>query len=146
MSCFFTFSVIKLYHGDTRDETSKVMYFLCALCYLGAMLASNKALQYINYPTQVMSHLILYADSLTVLIFYLEFCSVQVSMVSTCYIIVVTSLIKKWQPVITKNCTRTTCSHLWQISLNTNGLHSLSSQILSEDISEVSQDEHEGYI
>lgn len=54
VNSIFAFSIIKLYHGDTRDETSKVMYFLCALCYLGAMLASNKALQYINYPTQVL--------------------------------------------------------------------------------------------
>lgn len=54
---FSIFLVIKLYHGDVRDETSKVMYFLCALCYLGAMLASNKALQYVNYPTQVCFHL-----------------------------------------------------------------------------------------
>ena len=53
---FSFFLVIKLYHGDVRDETSKVMYFLCALCYLGAMLASNKALQYVNYPTQVCLH------------------------------------------------------------------------------------------
>jgi UDP-galactose transporter B1 len=30
------------------------MYAICSLSYLGAMLASNEALQYVSYPTQVL--------------------------------------------------------------------------------------------
>ena len=35
------------------DTTSYGLYSLCAASYLGAMLASNKALQWVSYPTQV---------------------------------------------------------------------------------------------
>lgn len=37
-----------------KDSTSKKMYAICSLTYLGAMIASNKSLEYINYPTQVL--------------------------------------------------------------------------------------------
>eukprot|EP00794_Sanderia_malayensis_P002953 gene2953-3404_t len=47
-------SVIKLYYAGQEDRTSSVMYILCAISYLGAMLASNKALLFVNYPTQVL--------------------------------------------------------------------------------------------
>jgi UDP-galactose transporter B1 len=30
------------------------MHALCSLTYLGAMLASNEALQHVSYPTQVL--------------------------------------------------------------------------------------------
>ena len=35
------------------DSTPKKYYAVCSVTYLGAMLASNQALQYISYPTQV---------------------------------------------------------------------------------------------
>ena len=38
----------------SNDDTPLYMYLWCAGSYLGAMLASNMALQYINYPTQVL--------------------------------------------------------------------------------------------
>lgn len=36
------------------DNTPTSIYATCSLCYMGAMVASNQALQYINYPTQVL--------------------------------------------------------------------------------------------
>ena len=36
------------------DSTPKKYYMTCALTYAIAMVASNKALQWINYPTQVV--------------------------------------------------------------------------------------------
>lgn len=36
------------------DTTPKWMHAICSLTYLGAMLASNEALQHISYPTQVL--------------------------------------------------------------------------------------------
>ena len=44
--------------GSKRDRTDKTpqwIYTVCALCYVGAMLASNYALKHVNYPTQVSS-------------------------------------------------------------------------------------------
>ena len=38
---------------DDVDTTSHHLYALCSISYLGAMLASNKALQWVSYPTQV---------------------------------------------------------------------------------------------
>lgn len=38
----------------TSDTTPKWMHAFCSLTYLGAMLASNEALQHISYPTQVL--------------------------------------------------------------------------------------------
>lgn len=37
------------------DRTPTLMYVWCSLSYMGAMLASNMALQYVNYPTQVLA-------------------------------------------------------------------------------------------
>lgn len=37
-----------------NDKTPKIIYFMCALSYVGAMLCSNYALVHINYPTQVL--------------------------------------------------------------------------------------------
>ncbi|XP_074652578.1 solute carrier family 35 member B1-like [Tubulanus polymorphus] len=39
---------------ETRDSTPIKMFAACAVTYLTAMLASNQALQFINYPTQVL--------------------------------------------------------------------------------------------
>jgi UDP-galactose transporter B1 len=36
------------------DTTPKWMHIACSLTYLGAMLASNEALQHVSYPTQVL--------------------------------------------------------------------------------------------
>lgn len=36
------------------DTTPKWMHILCSITYLGAMISSNEALQYISYPTQVL--------------------------------------------------------------------------------------------
>lgn len=40
---------------EPKDNTPRSMYAWCSLSYLGAMLSSNQALQYVNYPTQVIS-------------------------------------------------------------------------------------------
>ncbi|KAK3740315.1 hypothetical protein QZH41_000880 [Actinostola sp. cb2023] len=48
--------VIKLTYTSTekKDSTPMLWYGACAFTYLGAMLASNKALQWVSYPTQVL--------------------------------------------------------------------------------------------
>ena len=48
-------AVLRLTYKDNeaKDSTPFVWYGVCATTYLGAMLASNKALQWVNYPTQV---------------------------------------------------------------------------------------------
>ena len=53
--CTFSFLlVIKLtYSSEDIDRTPKTLYIWCAFSYVGAMLASNAALQYVSYPTQV---------------------------------------------------------------------------------------------
>lgn len=54
---FLLFEVIKFtYYGSERDTTPNILYIWCAFSYVGAMLASNAALQFINYPTQVNFH------------------------------------------------------------------------------------------
>jgi len=37
-----------------EDKTPKLLYIFCSMCYAGAMVASNQALLYISYPTQVL--------------------------------------------------------------------------------------------
>ncbi|OQV17510.1 Solute carrier family 35 member B1 [Hypsibius exemplaris] len=39
---------------EPLDTTPRSMYGLCSLSYLGAMMSSNQALQYVSYPTQVL--------------------------------------------------------------------------------------------
>merc|ERR1712003_146689 len=39
---------------DQGDKTPKIIYILCAICYVTAMLSSNYALKHVNYPTQVL--------------------------------------------------------------------------------------------
>ena len=46
--------MLELTDSGSRDTTSEVKYALCACSYLGAMVSSNTALQYVNYPTQVL--------------------------------------------------------------------------------------------
>ena len=50
---FYIFLVIKKTLKGTRDDTPVLMYLWCSISYMGAMLASNMALRYVNYPTQV---------------------------------------------------------------------------------------------
>ena len=53
---FFNFhlfiSALMLFARET-DNTPAKYYGACSITYLGAMLASNQALQYVSYPTQV---------------------------------------------------------------------------------------------
>lgn len=48
-------SAILSFEGSKPDHTKNWLYGLCSLSYLGAMVSSNSALQYVNYPTQVRS-------------------------------------------------------------------------------------------
>ncbi|XP_019637760.1 PREDICTED: solute carrier family 35 member B1-like [Branchiostoma belcheri] len=47
MMCYFAAPGVK-------DTTPNWLYGICATTYMGAMLASNQALQHVNYPTQVL--------------------------------------------------------------------------------------------
>ena len=49
------FAVLKLTYkeNEAKDTTPFCWYGICATTYIAAMLASNKALQWVNYPTQV---------------------------------------------------------------------------------------------
>lgn len=40
--------------GVSRDTTPQKYYIMSATTYLTAMVSSNRALQYVNYPTQVI--------------------------------------------------------------------------------------------
>lgn len=46
-------TVIQFFEGSKPDHTKSWLYAVCSLSYLGAMVSSNSALQYVNYPTQV---------------------------------------------------------------------------------------------
>lgn len=53
--------VIKLtYSSSDVDRTPSMLYIWCAFSYVGAMLASNAALQYVSYPTQVTIYFVLH--------------------------------------------------------------------------------------
>lgn len=56
VNALFAIAVLKLtYKGnEAKDSTPFRWYGICAITYLGAMLASNKSLQWVNYPTQVL--------------------------------------------------------------------------------------------
>ena len=55
MSNDVIFAVLKLTYkeNEAKDTTPFCWYGVCATTYIAAMLASNKALQWVNYPTQV---------------------------------------------------------------------------------------------
>jgi len=59
-SLYVMFVVIQAFESSKQDHTRSWLYGLCSLSYLGAMVSSNSALQYVNYPTQVCSSLLLY--------------------------------------------------------------------------------------
>lgn len=54
---YFVFAVIQVFESSKQDHTRSWLYGLCSLSYLGAMVSSNSALQYVNYPTQVCTAL-----------------------------------------------------------------------------------------
>ena len=50
----FAMIALRLTYGaDEVDHTPTSMYLWCSMSYMGAMLASNTALRWVNYPTQV---------------------------------------------------------------------------------------------
>lgn len=57
-SSLFSFAVLSFNKNDKKkvmtDTTPKWMHAACSLTYLGAMIASNEALQHVSYPTQVL--------------------------------------------------------------------------------------------
>ncbi|KAM8844392.1 solute carrier family 35 member B1 isoform 2-T2 [Spinachia spinachia] len=55
VSAVFAKILIIFFEGSKPDQTKSWLYGLCSLSYLGAMVSSNSALQYINYPTQLVS-------------------------------------------------------------------------------------------
>ncbi|XP_078501391.1 solute carrier family 35 member B1 isoform X4 [Lissotriton helveticus] len=46
--------VIQFFEKGRVDRTQNWLYAVCSLTYLGAMVSSNSALQFVNYPTQVL--------------------------------------------------------------------------------------------
>lgn len=48
------FSKCAMMYFKEHDHTPKRLYVVCSMTYLGAMLASNHALQHVSYPTQVL--------------------------------------------------------------------------------------------
>lgn len=56
-SLYFMFVVIQFFESSKQDHTRSWLYGVCSLSYLGAMVSSNSALQYVNYPTQVSTAL-----------------------------------------------------------------------------------------
>jgi len=51
----FAYAALKLTYGaNDVDRTPTYLYLWCSISYVGAMLASNTALRYVNYPTQVL--------------------------------------------------------------------------------------------
>ncbi|KAG5854791.1 hypothetical protein ANANG_G00041490 [Anguilla anguilla] len=45
--------LIQFFEHSNPDHTRSWLYGVCSLSYLGAMVSSNSALQYVNYPTQL---------------------------------------------------------------------------------------------
>ncbi|TKS92280.1 Solute carrier family 35 member B1 [Collichthys lucidus] len=54
ISALFAEILIQFFESSKPDHTKSWLYGLCSLSYLGAMVSSNSALQYVNYPTQVL--------------------------------------------------------------------------------------------
>lgn len=51
---YICFLVISWTYESDKDTTPIYMYLWCSVSYVGAMLASNLSLRYVNYPTQVV--------------------------------------------------------------------------------------------
>lgn len=55
INALFAYVVLKFTYGsDHVDRTPTYMYLWCSMSYVGAMLASNIALRFVPYPTQVL--------------------------------------------------------------------------------------------
>lgn len=53
LHAFCLLSVIQFFDTARADRTRSWLYAACSVSYLGAMVSSNSALQFVNYPTQV---------------------------------------------------------------------------------------------
>uniref|UniRef100_A0A8C6TV94 Solute carrier family 35 member B1 n=1 Tax=Neogobius melanostomus TaxID=47308 RepID=A0A8C6TV94_9GOBI len=54
MNAIFARILIHFFEGPKPDLTKNWLYVLCSLSYVGAMVSSNSALVFVNYPTQVL--------------------------------------------------------------------------------------------
>ncbi|XP_053310061.1 solute carrier family 35 member B1 [Spea bombifrons] len=54
VNALFAKFLISFFDSGKADRTQSWLYAACSLSYLGAMVSSNSALQYVNYPTQVL--------------------------------------------------------------------------------------------
>ncbi|XP_075702691.1 solute carrier family 35 member B1 isoform X1 [Rhinoderma darwinii] len=55
VNAMFAKLLIQFFDSKAKpDRTQSWLYAACSLSYLGAMVSSNSALQYVNYPTQVL--------------------------------------------------------------------------------------------
>ncbi|XP_006000886.2 solute carrier family 35 member B1 [Latimeria chalumnae] len=54
INALFARLLIHFFEKSKADCTRNWLYAACSLTYLGAMVSSNSALQYVNYPTQVI--------------------------------------------------------------------------------------------
>jgi len=71
------------------ERSTQRLYAIMSFSYVGAMLCSNYALQYISYPAQVILLSILWSVSLSICVFLLYFVltfSLNVAWVQICII------------------------------------------------------------
>ncbi|XP_041431476.1 solute carrier family 35 member B1 isoform X1 [Xenopus laevis] len=54
VNALFAKLLIQCFDSGKTDRTQSWLYSACSLSYLGAMVSSNSALQFVNYPTQVL--------------------------------------------------------------------------------------------
>nr|XP_033773549.1 solute carrier family 35 member B1 [Geotrypetes seraphini] len=54
INAIFAWILIQFFDATRVDRTRSWLYAACSLSYVGAMVSSNSALQFINYPTQVL--------------------------------------------------------------------------------------------
>ncbi|XP_013772206.1 solute carrier family 35 member B1-like isoform X1 [Limulus polyphemus] len=54
INAVFAKIMLATFMNQGHDETKQKYYGMCSFSYLGAMIASNMALQHVNYPTQVV--------------------------------------------------------------------------------------------
>ncbi|XP_018093537.1 solute carrier family 35 member B1 [Xenopus laevis] len=54
VNALFAKLLIQFFDSGKTDRTQSWLYAVCSLSYLGAMVSSNSALQFVNYPTQVL--------------------------------------------------------------------------------------------
>uniref|UniRef100_A0A8C5Q5Z3 Solute carrier family 35 member B1 n=1 Tax=Leptobrachium leishanense TaxID=445787 RepID=A0A8C5Q5Z3_9ANUR len=55
VNSLFAKFLLHFFDSGKADRTRSWLYAACSLSYVGAMVSSNSALQYVNYPTQVRS-------------------------------------------------------------------------------------------